>query len=184
MKKGEFRSFMSDLHLGMQAWSNEGEKMLTSAEWLDKFDDSTVAVHCPDAEFRSIDASLYQVLRRATANEPLRIPQQTKGQKGFEAWHAIVRIYDQRNVSDTNSAHAALISNIPERDRAKDVEQFDDILRTFINDTNKFENRFCTVRDEDKMLAVEKSMLEILLNYRFRGTTMSYRSPDCQEQES
>ena len=74
--------------------------------------------------------------------------------------------------------------HIPERDRAKDVEQFDDILRTFINDTNKFENRFCTVRDDDKMLAVKESMLEILLNYRFRGTTMSYRSPDCQEQES
>ena len=28
--KGEFRSFMSDLHLWMQAWSNQGEKMLAS----------------------------------------------------------------------------------------------------------------------------------------------------------
>ena len=34
--------------------------------------------------------------------------------------------------------------------RAKDVEQFDDILRTFVNDTNKFENRFGTIRDEEK----------------------------------
>ena len=33
---------------------------------------------------------------------------------------------------------------------AKDVEQFDDILRTFINATNKFENRFGTARDEEK----------------------------------
>ena len=29
-----------------------------------------------------------------------------------------------------NSAYAALISNISEKDRAKDVEQLDDILRT------------------------------------------------------
>ena len=35
-----------------------------------------------------------------------------------------------------------------ERDRAEDVEQFDDILRTFINEMNKFENRFGTIRDE------------------------------------
>ena len=34
-------------------------------------------------------------------------------------------------MSDTNSACAALMSNISEKDRAKDVKQFDDILRTF-----------------------------------------------------
>ena len=45
-------------------------------------------------------------------------------------------------MSGKNSAYAALISNISEKDRAKDVEQFDDILRTFVNELNKFENRF------------------------------------------
>ena len=39
---------------------------------------------------------------------------------------------------DKNSAYAALISNISERDTAKDLEQFDDILRTFTNDMNNF----------------------------------------------
>ena len=78
---------MSDLHLWMQAWSDQGEQM--------------IAFDCPDEEFRSIEASLYQVLHRTTSNEPLRIVQQTRGQKGFEAWSAIVRRYDQRNMSDT-----------------------------------------------------------------------------------
>ena len=32
-------------------------------------------------------------------------------------------------MSDKNSAYAALISNISEKDRSKNVEQFDDILR-------------------------------------------------------
>ena len=76
--------------------------------------------------------------------------------------------------SDNTSAYAALNSSTSERDRAKYVEQFDDILRTFINETNKFENRFGTIRDEEKMLAVKKLMLESLLNCRFRETTMSY----------
>ena len=92
---------MSDLHLWMHAWSNEGETMLTGVERLGKFD-GKIAVDCPDAEFRSIEASLYQVLRRMTANEPLRTVQQTIGQKGFEAWHAIVRRCDLRNISDKN----------------------------------------------------------------------------------
>ena len=69
-------------------------------------------------------------------------------------------------MSNTNAADAALISNISERDSAKDVEQLDDILRTFINETNKIENRFGK--------AVKKLMLGSLLNFRFRGTTMSY----------
>ena len=84
-----------------------------------------------------------------------------------------MRRYDQRNMSDKNSAYAALISNISEKDRAKDVEQVDDILRTLTNEMNKFESRFGTIRDEEKMLAVKKLMPESLLNYRFRGTTMS-----------
>ena len=54
------------------------------------------AVNCSDEEFRSIGASLYQVLQWTTANETVRIVQQPKGQKGFEAWHAIMRSSDQR----------------------------------------------------------------------------------------
>ena len=45
------------------------------------------------------------------------------------------------------------------------MEQFDDILRTCINETNKFENIFGTVRDEEKKLAVKKLVPESLLNY-------------------
>ena len=61
--------------------------------------------------------------------------------------------------------------NISEKDRAKD--QFDDILRTFTNEMNKFENRFGKIRDEEKMFAVKKWMPESLLNCRFRGTSYS-----------
>ena len=39
---------------------------------------------------------------------------------------------------------------------------------------NKFANKFGNIRDEEKMLAVKKLTPESLLNYRFRGTTMSY----------
>ena len=154
-----FRHFMSDLHLWMQAWSDEGETVLVSVESTDKFDNSTVAVDCSDEEYRSIEASI--------------IVQQTNGQKGFGAWHAIVRRNDLRNMSDINSSYAALISNISQRDRAKDVEHFDDILGTFANEASKFEDSFGTIRDEEKMLAVKKLMLESLFKYRFRGT-MSY----------
>ena len=47
--------------------------MLVSVESTDKFDSSTIALDCSDGEIqRSIEASLYQVLHRTTANEPLR----------------------------------------------------------------------------------------------------------------
>ena len=59
--------------------------MLARVESIDKFDNNVIAFDCPDEEFRSFEASLYQVLHRTTSNEPLRIVQQTRGQKGFEA---------------------------------------------------------------------------------------------------
>ena len=65
-------------------------------------------------------------------------------------------------------------SNISEKDRVKDVEQIDDILRTFTNEMNKFENRCGKSRYEEKMLAVKKLMPESLLNYTFRRSAMSY----------
>ena len=137
---------MSDLHLWMQAWSDQGEKVLAIVEGTDKVDNNAIAFGCSDDEFKSIEASLYQVLHRTTANEPPRIVQQTRGQRGFEAWHAIVRRYDQRNMSDKKSAYAALLRNISEKDRAKDVEQFDDILRTFTNEMTSViqRNHHCT----------------------------------------
>ena len=76
---------MSDLHLGMQARLDEGETLLVSVESIDKFDNSTLAVDCSDEKLESIEASLYQVLHRTTANEPLRIVQQTKEQNGIRS---------------------------------------------------------------------------------------------------
>ena len=73
--KGEFRSFMSDLHLWMQAWSDQGEQILARVESIDKFDNNVIAFDCPDEEFRSIEASLYQVLHRTIFNEPQRTVQ-------------------------------------------------------------------------------------------------------------
>ena len=82
---------MSDLHLWMQGRSDEGETMLVSVESTDKFDNSTLAVDCSDEDFRSMEASLYQVLQRTKANEKQKkTVQQTRGLKGFETWHAIV----------------------------------------------------------------------------------------------
>ena len=78
-----------------------------------------------------------------------------------------MRRYDQRNMSDTKIQHMQRLSaTYLKKDRAKDVEQIDE-------DTHKFENRFGTIRNEEKMLAVKTLMPESLLNYRFRGTTMS-----------
>ena len=161
--KGQFRNCMAELHLWMQAWSDQGERILVRVESVDKVDRSTLAVDCTGADFRTIETALYQVLH-TTTNEPLRMVQQVQGQRGFEAWHMIVRRYDQRNTSDRSSTYAALISNIS--------EQLDDILRNFTNETNKDEGRFGKIRDEEKILAVKKLVPESLLNCRFRGTTL------------
>ena len=51
-EQGEFRSFMSDLHLWMQSSSNQGERMFLSVESSDKVDNNTIAFDCSNEEFR------------------------------------------------------------------------------------------------------------------------------------
>ena len=149
----DFRNLVAELHLWMQAWSDQAERTLVRVESVDKVDRSTLAEVCTEADFRTFQTALYR-----TTHEPLRTVQQEEGQRGLEAWQLVV---------DRSSACAALISTISERDRAKDVEQIDDSLRNFTNDTNKYEGRFGEIRDEEKILAVKKSMPESLQNYRF-----------------
>ena len=86
----------------------------------------------------------------------------------------IVRRVDRRHTSDENSAHVSRISNIGEKDRANDVEQFDDILRMLRNNAIKSENRFGHISDDEKIFAIDLLMPESLLNYRFRGAKMTY----------
>ena len=67
--------------------------------------------------------------------------------------------YDQRNTSDKKNQH---------------MQQFADILRTFINAAIKYESRSGKVRDEEKTSAFKMLMPERPLNFRFRGTTITY----------
>ena len=84
-EKGELRSFMSDLHLWMQAWSDQGERTLAMVESIDRFDNNVIAFDCSDEEFRSIESALYQVLHRTTSNEPLRGSAANGGSEGIRS---------------------------------------------------------------------------------------------------
>ena len=46
---------MSDLHLWMQAWSDQGERILARVESVDKVDRATLAVDCTEADFRTLE---------------------------------------------------------------------------------------------------------------------------------
>ena len=42
---------MSELHLWMQAWSDQGEQIIARVESIDKFDNNVIAFDCPAEEF-------------------------------------------------------------------------------------------------------------------------------------
>ena len=81
--KGQFRNFMAELHLWMQARSDQGERVLVGGEGVDKFERSTLAVDCTEQDFRTFETALYQILHRTTTNVPLRMGRQLQGQRGF-----------------------------------------------------------------------------------------------------
>ena len=58
-----------------------GERILARVESVDKVDRATLPVDCTEADFRTFETALYQVLRRTTANEPLKMVQQVEGQR-------------------------------------------------------------------------------------------------------
>ena len=54
-------------------------------------------------------------------------------------WHHIARRCDQRDTANKKSPYAAPNSIISDRDCAKEVEHFEDILRRFTNKANNYE---------------------------------------------
>ena len=92
--------------------------------------------------------------------------QQVKGQKGFEAWNSIVRRCCQRNKSDNSSIRSAEQQH---QRQGRAQEQFDDMLRTFMNLANKDEGRFGKIKDEEKTLSAKNLMPESLLTCRIHA---------------
>ena len=56
--KGQFRNFMVELHLWMQAWSDQGERILVRVEAVDKVERLTLAADCTEADFRTFTTSV------------------------------------------------------------------------------------------------------------------------------
>ena len=83
---------MAELHLWLQAKSDQGGRILVRVEeGVDKVERSTPVVDCMEADFGTFETALCRILHKTTINEPLRMVQQVQGQRGFEAWHMIVR---------------------------------------------------------------------------------------------
>ena len=91
MTKDNFDTSCRTCTCGCKRGQTKEKQFLSALRSSDKFDNSTLAVDCSDEKFRTIEASLCKVLQRTTASEPLRVVPQTRGQKGSEAWHAIVK---------------------------------------------------------------------------------------------
>ena len=58
----------------MQAWSDQGERILVRVEGVDKVERSSLAVDRTETDFRTVETALYQV-----TNEPLKMAQQVQG---------------------------------------------------------------------------------------------------------
>ena len=89
----------------------------------------------------------------------------SKHRNSLEMWQQIVRRYDQRITSDNKSAYT-LISNISERDRAKEVEHVGDVLRTIMNQVRQDQGRGEHARSQ--ACARERAELQV------SNTTMAY----------
>ena len=82
-EKGEFRSFMSDLHLWMQAWSNQGEKMLAIVEGAEKLDNNASPTQ-NDSKQATEDSAANEMTERvrsmACNSEEIRSEEQVRQQ--------------------------------------------------------------------------------------------------------
>ena len=61
------------LRLWMLARSDQGQQMLQRVGSVDKIDNDTLSVDCTPEEFQNIETTSFQILRRKTTNEPLRM---------------------------------------------------------------------------------------------------------------
>ena len=77
---------MEELHLWMQAWSDRGERILVRVEGVDKVERSTLAVDCTEADFRTFETALFQIVQ----DDNKRTTEDGSTSAGSEAWHMIV----------------------------------------------------------------------------------------------
>ena len=81
--EGEFKKYMADLFLRMQAWPDQGDHLLVRVECVDKIDNASLSVDCSEREFRGNEKALYRILDRKTGTLTLREVHQVQGKKGL-----------------------------------------------------------------------------------------------------
>ena len=81
--KGQFGNFMTELHLSMQAWSDQCARILVRVETVDKVDRSTLAVDCTEADFKTFENALFRVFTQGNNKRTL---EDGSTSTVFESW--------------------------------------------------------------------------------------------------
>ena len=80
---------MAELHLWMQAWSDQGERILERVERVGKVDQPTLAEDCAEADFRTFETALYQVF---TQDNNKRTTEDGSTSTGSERIRSLARV--------------------------------------------------------------------------------------------
>jgi hypothetical protein len=170
----DFRGYAHSVYVWATAlYPSGGQKLLEDAATLsseyDEEEDLDDVMHKHGLTF---SRCLYRILSKTAKKSSRKFVIAAGMGKGLRAWQSLSKWFDAREAGDKEAAYSAITT----QERAKSEEELQEKFIAYEKAIKEYEERFTTIQEEAKIVALKKMIPESILVQRFRGRkSSSYR---------
>jgi len=172
-ERNKFRAWAQDVMVwAVTLYPDHGKKLLDDAVKLttdyDEDEDLDDLTHTLGKDFSK---AMYRMLNSTAEGDAKKYVVAAGLERGMRAWQSLSKWYDAREARDKTSSYSAVTTQV----MAKNEDELHKMFIDFEKKMKDHEERFGTITDEAKIVALKTIIPETIMANRFRGhKTTSY----------
>ena len=166
-ERAKFRTWAQDVMVwAVTLYPEHGKKLIDDAVKLatdyDEDEDLDDLTHTLGKDFSK---ALYRMLHSTTEGDAKKYVVAAGLEKGMRAWQSLSKWYDAREARDKTNSYSAVTTQV----MAKNEDELHKMFVEFEKKMKDHEERFGTIPDEAKIVALKTMIPDAIMANRFRG---------------
>jgi len=166
-ERAKFRTWAQDVMVwAVTLYPDHGKKLIDDAVKLttdyDEDEDLDDLTHPLGKDFSK---ALYRMLHSMTEGDAKKYVVAAGLEKGMKAWQSLSKWYDAREARDKTNSYSAVTTQV----MAKNEDELHKMFVEFEKKMKDHEERYGTIPDEAKIVALKAMVPEVIMANRFRG---------------
>ena len=166
-ERAKFRTWAQDVMVwAVTLYPEHGKKLIDDAVKLatdyDEDEDLDDLTHPLGKDFSK---AMYRMLHSTTEGDAKKYVVAAGLERGMRAWQSLSRWYDAREARDKTNSYSSVTTQV----MAKNEDELHKMFVEFEKKMKEHEERYGTIPDEAKIVALKAMIPEVIMANRFRG---------------